>query len=172
MAYLAAAGIGLQVYGMMDSRKAARKEAARRQLAANMAAADMEMEATQALAQSQLIAKEQSRQFKIMTDQVRVMAAAQGGSADPSVVQLVARSEGEGAYRAARALYEGESRARSLRRQAQIARVTGDLQAATAADQGRASLIEGSGRLFQMGTSLYDRFNKTDSKPETLHFDP
>lgn len=154
------AGLLMSALGTSSASRAQKEEGRRRAVAAEFGAQEMELQAGQALADGGLAGREQRRQMQFAEDRIRVIAAAQGGSADPSVVNLLSRVSGEKAYRQALALYEGENRARTLRAQAKVARMSGDLATAAAIDQSRATQIHGYGQTLQMGASLYQRYNQ------------
>lgn len=145
--------------GGQDAKAARKQEAARRQAAANAAADEMEIQAVEAVGAGYREAREVGRQQQFAIDRIRVLAASHGGSADASVVNLIGRAKGDQAYRMAVSVYEGETKARTLRYQAKVARVTGDLDAARMLDEAKATGINTVVNTVQMGSSLYQRFN-------------
>jgi hypothetical protein len=88
-------------------------------------------------------------------------ASSGGGASDPGVVNIMARTAGEGAYRRAVALYQGDDRARLMKLQADAKEYEGGTTLAN------SSLVAGS-QIFNAGTSflkgqargasLYQRF--------------
>lgn len=81
--------------------------------AANFEAAQMRQNANTAQAASQRTAFDIDRQTQFITSRALAVAAASGGGAsDPTVVRIIARDAGEGAYQKQLALYGGQDRAR------------------------------------------------------------
>lgn len=116
------AGIGkgvqtvLSSYNVKESAKADRRLAEARMQAADFEAKMLEERAGQEIAVAQRLALEENRKAELVASRAIAVAAASGGGAsDSTVVNLVARLKGEGAYRAAAQLYEGESRARLMK---------------------------------------------------------
>lgn len=103
------------------------------------------------------------RQTQLVTSRALAVAAASGGGAsDPTVVNMIARDAGQGAYQQAVALYQGQDRARLLMAQAAAKDYQGkeeaansDLVGAGQAVGGVASILRSQAR----GASLYDRFS-------------
>ena len=61
-------------------------------------------------------AENERRRTKLVVSRAQALAAAGGGSAtDASVLNVISDIEGEGAYRASMALYEGENQASAIR---------------------------------------------------------
>lgn len=82
----------------------------------DFAAAQYIQNAGQQVAASQRGAKEQNRQAELVASRARALAAASGaGASDVSVVNLIGRIKGEGAYNAQTVLYQGEEQARQMR---------------------------------------------------------
>ena len=93
-----------------------RVKASRIKAASEFQAEQYTVNAGQQLAASQREALEERRQANLVQSRAIALAAASGaGATDPSVAYLVGRIKGEGALRAANALYAGEDRARVLR---------------------------------------------------------
>ena len=115
---------------------------------------------------SQRQAAEERRQGRLAASRALAVAAASGGGvSDPTIIDLIARTEGEAYYRANVALYEGEAEERRLRFEALLgrgaaaqARIGG--QAALAAGQGRRAAfnLAALGRVFEGGASLYAKY--------------
>jgi len=117
-------------------------------------AASKRQEANQAIGESQLSAEEAQRQSDYVASRALAVAAASGGGAsDPTVVNILSRIAGEGAYRKSVALYEGQSKAQALRSEANIAEAGG-----TAEKRGR--YIGAASTLMSGGSSLYSRFGR------------
>lgn len=105
-----------------------------------------------ALAVSHRQAAEARRQARVTASRALAVAAAGGGGvSDPTMVNILARVQGEGAYEAAVALYEGDARGRQMRMQAAMG---------APIDQGQESAykIGAAGTLAQGGMSLYSKY--------------
>ena len=86
---------------------------------ADFQAEQLRQNAGQAQASAQRSAFDVSRQTDYANSRALAVAAASGGGAsDPTVVNLIARNAGEGAYRQATALYGGDEKARLFNMQA------------------------------------------------------
>ena len=124
MAQIAAAvavigGTLLSYKGQKDAGAAARRAGTRENVARQFEAEQLRQQATQVIAASQRQALGEMRQGDIVASRAIALAAASGGGvSDPTIVNLLARTKGEGAYRAGVALYEGEEQARKLRMKA------------------------------------------------------
>lgn len=82
-----------------------------------------EQTAKQVFASSQRDAMEEKRRAKLLAS--RALAVAGGGASDPTVMNVIADIEGEGAYRAAMEIYGGESQADKIRTQGAFAAMQG-----------------------------------------------
>lgn len=121
-----AIGSIFSAYGAVEQGKQARINAERQRVAADFAARQAERDAGLSIALSQRVALEERRKGDVLASRALAVAAASGGGAsDPSVVNILTQTQGTAAYNAAIAHYEGESRARQLRMQAAVSRVTG-----------------------------------------------
>jgi hypothetical protein len=86
----------------------------------------MEIEAQQRRASSQRQAEQKSKEANlIMSRQLAVAAASGSGASDPTVVDLMSRTAGEGAFQASTIRYGGEEEARGLQNQASFTRAEG-----------------------------------------------
>ena len=115
------------------------------------------------VAASQRQANEELRQADLVASRALAVAAASGGGvSDPTVVDILARTRGEGVYRASQALYEGEERSRSIRISAKGG---GDYSTDPMPGYNAAAF----GRLAQTGLSLYARYgmNGPGGAPQT-----
>lgn len=115
------------------------------------------------VAASQRQSAEELRQADLVASRALAVAAASGGGAsDPTVVAVLARTRGEGVYRANLALYEGAERARAIRIQGAGADIdtSGVMAGANAA---------AFGRIAREGLSLYARYGLggPDSAPDS-----
>lgn len=155
-AALTIAGSITSYMGNQKSADAAEATGQRQATAAQYQAAQLDQNAGQAIAASQLQSAEQQRQARLMTSRALAVAAASGGGAsDPTITHIISNIAGEGAYRGAVALYQGEDRARLLRMEAEGKRYEAGMAIDSAnarADSYRtaanASLLSGAGSLF------------------------
>ncbi len=135
----------------------ARLAAAEREKEAREFEADqLETLAKQEFAASQREALEERRQANIQASRALAVAAASGaGAGDPTVIDIIANLQGEGAYRAGLALYEGEERQRLTQLEARERRFAG----ASALAEGQAELQAGKtrkrGRQFQAVSTIF-----------------
>lgn len=116
------------------------------------------------VAASQRTAAEELRQSDLVASRALAVAAASGGGvSDPTVVDILARTRGEGVYRANVALYEGEERSRAIR-----------LSGMRVAEFNTGNVMAGfnaaaAGKLAHTGLSLYSKYgmNGPGSQPQT-----
>ena len=152
---LAVAGTAFSVYGQYQAGRLARLRGQLEQQAHDYNAAQMEVNAGQAIAASQRDSLETKRLADITQSRAIAVAAASGaGTSDPTVINLMARNAGEGAYHASVALYQGEDTARKLRAGAASERYSGAVAAALGRSAEKASYFGMAGSLFQGGSML------------------
>lgn len=101
-------------------------------------------------------------QTQLVNSAAIARAAASGaGASDPTVVNIIARTAGEGAYRQALALYEGEAQARMDRMKATALRYEGATAEADSKFARNQSRIGAASTLLSGGvkfTSMYDKY--------------
>jgi len=115
-------------------------------------AAQLDAASGQERASSQRDAMEQRRQATLVNSRALALAAASGGGAsDPTVVNMMANTAGEGEYRALTSLYNGDQQARSYEAKAKGLRREGK----NAKLQG---IIQGVGTMLQGGSSMMERY--------------
>ena len=103
-------------------------------------------------ASSQRQAMEERRQARLVASRALAVAAASGGGADdPTVVNLIANTEGEGEYRALTALYNGNEDALGMEAQAKAKR-------REAKNVKTASYLKAAGSIIGAGSTLADRY--------------
>ena len=137
----------------------------------NAQAEAMEQSAGQERAASQRATLEQQRQGRLVGSRAQAIAAASGGGAlDPSVVNLLGDLDNEADFRAATALYQGESAARGLEYGATLQRSAGqgDIYAGELYRQsGEAaqnrSYLRAAGTVAGGAAKLYDRYPPTNT---------
>lgn len=110
------AGTVMTVFGKLSDARSARQYGKAQQAYA-------EQTANQVFASAQRDAMEEKRRAKLLAS--RALAVAGGGASDPTVMNVIADIEGEGAYRAAMEIYGGESQAEKLRTQGAFAAMQG-----------------------------------------------
>lgn len=130
--------------------------------AAQFQAAQLRQNANSAEAASQRSAFDIDRQTQFITSRALAVAAGSGGGAsDPSVVRLIARDAGEGAYQKQLALYGGTDRARLDLEQADAKTFEGKTTMLNSAEVGAAAYAGGATNLLKSrakGASLLQRF--------------
>jgi hypothetical protein len=130
--------------------------------AANFQAAQLRQNANAAEAASQRTAFDIDRQTQFITSRALAVAAGSGGGAsDPTVVNLIARDAGEGAYQKQLALYGGRDRARLDQEQADAKVYEGKNTFANSLEVGAAGYAGAATNLLKSqarGASLFQRF--------------
>ena len=146
-------GVGtfLQVWSAIEAGQLAEVASERDEARAAFMRWESERAASDVIGASHRMAAEERRQGGLAASRILAVAAASGGGvSDPTIVNLIARAKGEGAYRAGNALYEGESQARRLR----IQGITGaNVSAGSAGYNAQAA-----GYLAKGAASLYSRY--------------
>lgn len=146
----------LQYSGNNKSADAARAGGQRVQAADIFQAQQYDQSAGQAVASAQLASLDEQRKARLLASRALAVAAASGaGATDPTITRIISGIAGEGAYRGAVALYQGDERARMLRMQAeakryegQLALESGEAKADAYETAGIGSLLKGAGSLF------------------------
>lgn len=136
----------------------------RQRVAAQFKAQQLRSQALQTVAASQRAGDTEEHQARILQSRALAVAAASGGGVnDPTIMNIIAGIAGEGSYRRAIRLYQGEDQARTLRMQASAADYEGALaeeagrnqakgyetQAESYELQGTSALLKGAGSLFK-----------------------
>ena len=120
---VAVAGTAMTVAGQRQQARSEAQYRSAQATAKEFEAQQLEAKAIQDVAVAQRSAQEQKRQSRVLQSRALAVAAASGGGAsDPTVFNIISDLEGEGAYRSAVAMYEGEDRARTDRMSAEAAR--------------------------------------------------
>jgi len=124
---------------------------------ADFQAAQLQQNAGQAQASAQRSAYDAGRQTDYANSRALAVAASSGGGAsDPTVVNLMARNAGEGAYRQAVALYGGDEKARLMNMQADAKEFEG------ANTEANSNQVAGS-QLFKAGSTLLGSLGRNAS---------
>lgn len=130
--------------------------------AAQFQASQLRQNANSAQAASERSAFDIDRQTQYITSRALAVAAASGGGAsDPSVVRLIARDAGEGAYQKQLALYAGNDRARLDLENADAKTYEGKTTERNSLEVGAAGYAGGATNLLKSrarGASLLQRF--------------
>lgn len=154
-----AVGTLMQFSGQRQQAKAAEVQGQQAVQSAEYTAVQQEQNATQEIAAAQRQAHEEKRRAKLIASRALAIAGASGGSAsDPTVVNMLADLEGEGAYRASVAIYEGEERARQMRQGAATSRYEGQIGMQDAQSRSRAYKTMATGSLISGASSLYSKY--------------
>lgn len=150
--YFSQAGYTTQALGIYMQGQSYLEHGYAQQAAAQFAAQQMRQNASDAAAVSQRAAVDIGRESDyIASKQLAVAAASGGGASDPTVMNLIARSRGEMAYRQAVTLYSGASKQRELQMAAAGEEFTGREEkrmgqmAALSADIGAMSTLARGG---------------------------
>lgn len=152
----------LQAGSQYARGQVAQTVAKRRQALGEFEAQQLEQEAAQSRGVGMRGAADEALKTEYLNSTALARAAASGaGASDPTVMNVIARTAGEGAYRSALAMYEGESQARLDMQMAAAKRYEGavgmsDAALATkAANMGVANtLLTGAVK----GLSMYEKY--------------
>lgn len=157
--YLQVAGSLLSAFGQQQSGDAAVETGQRKLQAARFEATQMRQNAGQAVATSQRTAEDIDRQAEYVASRALAVAAASGaGASDPTIINMIARTAGEAAYRRSAALYQGQEKSRTLNMQADATIYSGESAAADAKRVGSASNIGALSTLAKTGASLFSKY--------------
>lgn len=122
-------------------------------------AQQLRQQAGDSIASSQRAALEEKRRVDLVQSRALAVAAAGGGSAsDPTVVRILSDLEGEGAYRAAVALYGGEDRAAKLRAAADSRVFEGEAAARIGRQKESSYNIASAGSVASAGYSFFSKW--------------
>lgn len=169
-AAMSLAGTLFEASGADRAASGAQAAAARRKAALDFEAAQLRGQAGQSVAAGQHAAREKRRQAELVQSRAIAVAAASGGGvSDPTIVNMLGKIAGEGAYRANLSLYEGEERARVMRMNAAardyegaLALEAGDMASEAYGIQKGASLLKGASSLFSKYGGKFDGVNTGD----------
>lgn len=153
-------GTGIDAAGKLISGVGIMQSGAGAKDAANFEAAQLNQNAGQAQAAAQRQAFEVDRNTQeVMSRALAVAAASGGGASDPTVINIIAQTAAEGAYRKASALYSGDDRARSMRLAATAKEYEGDVTEANSKAAGFSSIF-GAGTTLLKGAARDSMFTK------------
>lgn len=146
--------VNLDIFGTLTKGFGAYTAGQASQASAEFEAKQLMMNAGKAKAVSQRQAAEEVRQSELVQSRILAVAAASGaGASDPTVMRLIGKQAGEGAYRAALAIYKGDDQAQQLELAAQARRYEGKV----AASQGVRAAI---GAVVGVGAGLYNSYGQ------------
>lgn len=160
------AGTLFQSMGAGGGMTASREAALRRQQQLEFEAKQLEINAGQERAAGQRVALDRDREARLVQSRALAVAGASGGGvSDPTIVNLIGKIAGEGAYRRGLAIYESEERARTLRLNAAarryegtLASEEGEVKASAYATTGLGALFKGAPGIVKNGMSLFDKY--------------
>lgn len=157
------AGVG----GSAMSSSAARKAGKAGQAAKEYEARQYEKQSVQSVASAQRDMLSERRNKELVVSRAQALAAfGGGGTADPTVVNIIADLEGEGAYRETVALYQGEQEAKKLREAARLARIEGDVIKKGGQAQAKAYTAQGVAAAGQGISSLYSKYSQNTTNKQ------
>lgn len=156
---MAVAGAVSSIAGGFSAASAAKTTAQRQKTEADFEAAQMAQAGGQAIASSQREAIEQRRQARLLQSRAIAISGASGaGVTDPSVLNLIGDIAGQGSYRAAVALYQGEDKARQLNMGATAKLYEGDVALETGRNKAKAYQLQGITGALGSASTLFGRF--------------
>lgn len=155
-------GSAIEAGGKILSAQGAIESGDEAKRAAEFEAEQLRYNAGQAQAAAQRQAFDTDRQTRmVMSRALAVAAASGGGASDPTVVNIIAQTAAEGAYRKAVDLYQGDDRARAMLAAAHAKEIEG---ASAQSASRKAALGQGFGAITSLlkgserNASLYQRF--------------
>lgn len=122
-------------------------------------AAQLRQNAGTDIAAAQRSAVDIQRQSDYVASHALAVAASSGaGASDPTVINMIARTAGETAYRKSVALYQGDQAARGANMQADATTYGGQMAMVKGAQVGAASDIGAATTLLKGGASLFSKY--------------
>ena len=129
----------LNTGALIAKGKATQLVAARRRAQSDFEAQQLDQAGVESRGVGMIGAADQTMRSQLVISDALAKAAASGaGASDPTVMSIIARTAGEGAYRAQMAMYEGEAQARLDTLRAAGLRFQGDTAVADASVARRA----------------------------------
>lgn len=157
---VAVAGLAVSLSGNRSAKKAAKKRGEAIRRAKEYEALQYEQQAGQVVAAAQRVAGQERQKAKVIASRALALAAASGaGASDTTVDNILADIDGEGAYRASVALYQGEEHARRLKMAAYGRRLEGEAAKDGADVESRAYDTEAAGSIIGAASSLYGKYS-------------
>lgn len=158
-------GTYMQVQASREMGRVAQVRGEQQRVMAEFEAWEAERRAGSSIAISQRQAAEERRQANLVASRALAVAASSGGGVnDPTMIRVIANARGEGAVRAATALYEGQARARQLRTEAAMGRLSGAEAALEGAAAKEGYAYAQMGAIAKEGASLYAKYGMNGPK--------
>lgn len=156
---LSVGGSLLSAFGQQQQGASQREVGQRSLELAQFQAGQLRQNANSSLGAAQRSATDIQRNADYVASHALAVAAASGGGAsDPTVINLIAQTQGEAAYRKSVALYQGDEQARAMRMQADAGIYGGQM----AVDKGNqialASNIGAAATIMRGGASLFSKY--------------
>ena len=146
---------------------AARTIGRRRKQVTEFEADQLEKEAEQSRGVGMRGAQEEVSKARLVQSAALAKAAASGaGASDPTVISVLARTAGEGAYRQAVAMYEGEAQARMDLLKASATRIEGDMAESDAATAQKFDNMGALSTVLSGGARTLSMFDKYWAGPK------
>lgn len=154
-------GLVASVGGSAMQSSAARKSGKDGQEAKEFEAKKYEAQGVQAIASAQRDMLNERRKKELVISRAQALAAFGGGGVnDPTVQNIIADIDNEGAYREAVALYQGEEESRKLNEAAYLSRKEGAIIREGGNALAKAHAIQGVSSAAQGASSLYSKYNQ------------
>lgn len=148
-----------QTYGAIQSAGAAQDYGSQQWLLANYQSQQQRQRAGQEQAVAQRAGADEERYARLLASRaVAVAGASGGGVTDPTVNKVIADISGEGAYRSALKIWQGDEAARSLNAGADASLYGGGLARNNADAVSRAYMIKGAGSGLSNIGSFYSKY--------------
>ena len=158
---IAVVGLVVNLSGNRSAKKAAKKRGEAIARAKEYDAQQLDQQAGQVVAASQRVAGQERHKAKVIASRALALAAASGaGASDTTVENILADIDGEGAYRASVALYQGEEHARRLKMAAQGRRLEGEAAKEGADVEAKAYDTKAAGAIVDTTSSIYGKYSK------------
>ena len=157
-------GLVASVGGSAMQGEAARRAGKAGQEQKEYEAARYEQQAVQEVASAQRDMLEERRRKELVVSRAQALAAFGGGGvSDPTVQNIIADLDSEGAYREAVALYQGKESARQLHQSADLARLEGRNIRQGGKDLAAAYTVQGIASAAQQASSLYTKYSQSQN---------
>lgn len=152
--------------GQIAKGNAAVQVAKGRQIESQYEAGQLDTEAGMSRGVGMRNAADIARNVELINSAALARAAASGaGASDPTVMNVLAKTAGEGAYRQTLAMYEGEAQARLDTMRASALRYEGDLSMTEAQTAEKATDIGAASTLLTGGANMLSMYSKYWSGP-------
>jgi hypothetical protein len=165
---LTAAGTAVSAAGTIAGGNAAARAGGLAEQSYEFRAQQEEMAADEARAMAQRTALDRREQGKLLLSKLQARAAATGGAADPTVVDLAGNIAGRSEYEALFEMARGESKARGLEDQAMGSRLTGFAAREEGEAKRKASRLAALGTIIGGAGSAFRRYNPRAREPLSL----